>query len=170
MHHCNAATRPFRRTSRVALLALTLPAALTLSGCANTTNVAAPAEAVASGPATNSAAVHSAVCAKVESAWAEFLPNAPYTIGTRQLDTGRTVDVYAIDYSAYERVSTALFAALTGNREYQLAYDVNLLATSAVDVYNDPGQSLSPAKDLAALKKNAAVVSADCHTTLAVPA
>ena len=171
MSQDTALPRPFRRPARVAApAALALAAALSLAGCGNTTNVAAPAVASASGPATNSAAVTSAICAKVESAWADFVPNGTYTVGEKRLTSGKVIQVYKIDYSAYRRVSVGLYGALTGNREYQLAHDVDVLASSADDVFGDPGQSMSPKPDLATFKKASTFVAKDCGTTLEVPA
>ena len=80
------------------------------------------------------------------------------------------IQVYKIDYSAYRRVSVGLYGALTGNREYQLAHDVDVLASSADDVFGDPGQSMSPKPDLATFKKASTFVAEDCGTTLEVPA
>lgn len=163
-------SRPFhRRRARVLLAALALPA-LTLAGCADTTNAAAPALATATGPAVNSAAQTSAICAKVESAWTRFVPNGSYSVGTKRYASGHVVQVYKIDYSAYGHVSSDLYGSLTGNREFQLAHDVDVLAAAAGDVHDDPGQSLSPQADLATMKKAAAVVAAECGITLSVPA
>jgi hypothetical protein len=154
----------------VVLAALTLPAVLALAGCGDTTNAAAPAIATATGSAVNSAAVHGAICAKVESAWAKFVPNAGYSVITKRLTSGREIQIYRFDNPAYVRVSTGLYGSLTGNRELQLARDVDVLAGSAGDVNNDPGQTMSPRQYLATVKGAAAVVAKDCGTTLYMPA
>jgi len=152
----------------MALAALTLPAVLALAAC-DGTNAAAPAAAVAVGPAADSASTHAAVCAKVEAAWAKFVPRAG-TVRLEETRDGIKISVVKIDYKAYGAVSTGLYDALTGNRDFQLAYDIDSLATDAGSVYGDPGQSLSPKKDLAALKRDAPVVAKDCGTKLEVPA
>ncbi|MBR7828329.1 hypothetical protein KDK95_18605 [Actinospica sp. MGRD01-02] len=166
-----APARPFRRRAAgAALAALTLPAVLALAGCDDMTAAAAPAAASATGAATDSAAEYSAVCSRVEAAWAEFLPNGSYEIVEKVTAKGKPYSVYKVDYTAYRRVSTGLFDSLTGNREYRLTIDIDSLAAAASDVYNDPGQSLSPKADLATLKAAAPVVAKDCGTTLEVPA
>lgn len=152
------------------LAALTLPAVLALAGCANTMDAAAPAVATASGPAVNSAATTSLICAKVKAAWARFVPVGAYTVTQKRYASGRVVEVYKIDYSAYRHVSFDLYGALTGNREFVLAHDVDVLAASADDVFSDPGQSLSPKQDLAAFAKATGPVGKDCGTKLQAPA
>ena len=151
--------RPLRRATKAVLAALALPAVLTLAAC-DGTNVAAPAMAVAQ--AADTASVHEAVCTKVETAWARYVPKA-YTASAKP-------GVKKIDFAAYNTLSTGLYASLTGNREFKLAYDIDSLATDAGSVYSDHGQHLSPNKALSALKKGAAVVAEDCGTKLAVPA
>ena len=167
MSQDTAPARPPHRSARLALAALTLPAVLALAGC-DGTNAAAPAAAVAVGPAADSTSVHDAVCTKVEAAWAAFVPRA-YSVGSVKLHGVVKTGVVKINYAAYGRVSTGLYDALTGNRDFQLAYDVDNLATDAGSVYGDPGQHLSPNKDLSSLKKDAPILAKDCDTTLTVP-
>ena len=159
--------RPPRRSTRAALAALVLPALLGLGAC-DGVQAASAAKAVAVGPAVDSAAQHAAICAKVEAAWAAFVPHTR-TVGTIRIH-GVAKQYTKINYSDYYRLSTGLFAALTGNRDFQTAYDIDRLATDAGNVYSDPGQQLSPKNDLAALKTDAPVVAKDCGTTLRVPA
>jgi hypothetical protein len=162
-----APARPVRRTTQVVLAALALPAVLALAAC-DGTNASAPAAAVAVGPASDSTSTHEAVCAKAEAAWAAFVPKA-YGVDVGRTSTG--VKTYIrINYRAYDLVSIGLFDSLTGNRDFKLAYDVDSLATDASAVYGDPGQRISPKKDLAALKKDASVLAKECGTTLKVPA
>lgn len=171
MSQGTALPRSFRRSARVvAPAALALSAALALAGCADTTNAAAPALATASGPAANSAALNAAICAKVESAWTAFVPNEKYVVITRKYADGRVTQTEKFDASAYRRVSVGLYAALTGNREFRYAYDIDVLAASASDVGSDPGQTMTPDQYLALIRQAAAVVSKDCGTTLEVPA
>ena len=166
MSEDTAPARPARRTTKVVLAALTLPAVLALAGC-DGTNAAAPAAAVAVGPAADSTSLHDAVCAKVEAAWAKFVPQAS-ALAVEKLH-GVKVTYIRINYSDYDRLSLGLFDSLTGNRDFQLAYDVDNVATDAGNVYGDPGQGNAPTKDLAALKKDAAVLAKACGTTLKIP-
>jgi hypothetical protein len=147
-----------------------LPAVLALAGCGDTTNAAAPALASASGAATDSAAVHSAVCSKVESAWAKFAPYSSWAVLHKVSTSGRKYLVYKVNYNAYYRVSVGLYGSLTGNREYQLTYDIDVLAAAASDVFNDPAASTSPVDDLTTVEKAAPIVAKDCGTTLTLPA
>ena len=158
--------RPPRRSTRAALAALALPALLGLAAC-DGVQAASAAKAVAVGPAVDSAAEHDAVCTKVDAAWAAFEPGA-YTVGVLRIH-GVAQRFSKINYSDFYRVSTGLFDSLTGNRDFQLAYDIDNLATDAGNVYHDPGQQLSPKPDLAALAKDAPVVAKDCGTKLKVP-
>jgi hypothetical protein len=162
-----ASARPLRRGTRAALAVLALPAVFGLAAC-DGTDAAAPAAAVALGPATDSAAEHAAVCAKVEAAWAAFVPDT-VTKDVGKIHGVRTTYI-EIDYRDYDRLSIGLFDSLTGNREFQVAYAIDNLATDAGNVYDDPGQKLSPKPDLAAMKKDAPVVAAQCGTRLAIPA
>ena len=166
MSEDTAPARPARRTTKVVLAALTLPAVLALAGC-DGTNAAAPAAAVAVGPAADSTSLHEAVCAKVETAWAKFAPKASSLAVRKQ--RGISTTYIRINYSDYDQLSLGLFDSLTGNRDFQLAYDVDNVATDAGNVYGDPGQGNLPTKDLAALKKDAAVLAKACGTTLKVP-
>ena len=169
MSQDTAPARPFaRHRARLALAALTLPAVLALAGC-DGTNAAAPAAAIAVGPASDSTSVHSAVCGKVESAWAVFARKAD-SVTVEKTSAGRKISVVKINYAPYGKLSTALYNALTGNRDFQLAYDVDNLATDAGTIFGDPGQHQSPTKDLAAFKKDAPLVAKQCGTTLKVPA
>ena len=166
MSEDTAPARPARRTTKVVLAALTLPAVLALAGC-DGTNAAAPAAAVAVGPAADSTSLHDAVCAKVEAAWATFVPKAS-SLGVEKLHGVKTTYI-KINYSDYDRLSIGLFDSLTGNRDFQLAYDIDNVATDASDVYNDPGQQASPKQDLAELKKDAPILAKACGTTLKLP-
>jgi hypothetical protein len=164
-----APVRPFhRRTGKAALAGLAL-GVLALAGCTDPTKVAAPAAAVATGDATDSAAVHSAVCSKIESAWAKFLPNSAFSVTEKQSTSGRKYDVLKLDRYAYRQASAGLYQSLTGNREYQLTYDLDVLAAAVGDVPNDGGQIAQATLDLATLKKATPVVAKDCGTTLANP-
>lgn len=159
--------RPFaRRTAGIALAALTLA----LAGCADPTKVAAPAVAAAAGSATDSAAVHGTVCGRIESAWAKFIPNGGFAVAVTETSSGRTYDVLRVDYHAYQKVSTGLYESLTGNREYQLTYDIDVLAAAAGDVYGDAGQISKATLDHTTFKKAAPLVAKDCGITLTVPA
>ena len=166
MSQDTAPARPVRRASKVVLAALTLPAVLALAGC-DGTNAAAPAAAVAVGPAADSTSLHDTVCTKVEAAWAKFVPKAS-GLGVEKLQ-GVSKTYIRIDYSEYHQVSLGLFDSLTGNRDFQLAYDIDNVATDASDVYNDPGQGNSPKQDLAEFKKDTPVLAKACGTTLKVP-
>jgi hypothetical protein len=160
---------PFhRRTGKAALAGLAL-AVLALAGCADPTKVAAPAAAVATGAATDSAAVHSAVCSKIETAWAKFLPDSAFSVTEKKSTSGRRYDVLKVNHYAYRQASAGLYTSLTGNREYQLTYDLDVLAAAVGDVSNDGGQIAQATLDLATLKKAAPVVAKDCGTTLATP-
>ena len=66
-------------------------------------------------------------------------------------------------------MSAGLYESLTGNREYQLTYDLDVLAAAAGDVSNDVGQIAQATLVLATLKKAAPVVAKDCGTILASP-
>lgn len=150
-------------------MGLTL-AVLALAGCADPTKVAAPAAAVATGAATDSAAVHSAVCSKIESAWAKFLPNSAFSVTEKESTSGRKYDVLKVNYYAYREASTGLYKSLTGNREYQLTYDLDVLAAAASDVGNDVGQIAQATLDVTTVKKAVPVLAKDCGTTLTPPA
>ncbi|HET9169567.1 MAG TPA: hypothetical protein VFN97_09025 [Actinospica sp.] len=163
--------RTFRRHGlRIGLAALGLPAVLALAGCGDTANAAAPALAVATGAATDSAAVHAAVCSRVESAWAAFVPQGSYSLVNKVSVSGRRYQVYKINYGAYRHLSAGLYQSLTGNREYRLTYDIDVLAAAASDVANDPASSTPPKQDLATLAHAAPIVAEDCGTTLELPA
>ena len=159
--------RPLRRGTRAALAVLALPALLGLAGC-DGVNAAAPAAAVAVGPAVDGAAEHDAVCGKVGAAWAAFVQK-PYDVVVKE-SRGVKTSTIKINYSAYDQVSIRLYDSLTGNRDLQLAYDVDSLATDAGNVYSDPGQHQPTKPDLAALAKDAPVLAEQCGTTLKVPA
>jgi hypothetical protein len=164
-----APVRPFhRRTGKAALAGLAL-AVLALAGCADPTKIAAPAAAVAAGAATDSAAVHGAVCSKIETAWAKFLPNSAFSVIEKESTSGRKYDVLKVNYYAYRQASAGLYKSLTGNREYQLTYDLDVLAAAVSDVSSDGGQIAQATLDLATLKKAAPVVAKDCGTTLPSP-
>jgi hypothetical protein len=113
--------------------------------------------------------VHSAVCSKIESAWATFLPNSAFSVTRKESTSGRKYDVLKVNYYAYRQASTGLYKSLTGNREYQLTYDLDVLAAAVSDVGNDSGQIAQATTDLATLRKAAPVVAKDCGTTLVTP-
>jgi hypothetical protein len=151
----------------VALAALTLPAVLALAGC-DGTNAAAPAAAVAVGPASDSTSLHGAICTKAEAAWARFVPQAASVSVQKSHGVGKTS--VRVNSSDYDRLSTALFDSLTGNRDFQFAYAIDSVATDASDVHSDLSQGNSPKQDLALFKKDAPVLAKACGTTLEVPA
>jgi hypothetical protein len=162
-----APARPLRRAAKVALAALTLPAVLALAGC-DGTNAAAPAAAVALGPASDSTSLHDAICTKVEVAWARFVPQATFVAVQKSHGVSKTS--VEINSSDYDRLSIGLFDSLTGNRDFQFAYAVDSVATDASDIYSDLGQRASPKPDLAKLKTDAPVLAKACGMTLEVPA
>jgi hypothetical protein len=162
-----APARPVRRATKVALAALTLPAVLALAGC-DGTNAAAPAAAVAVGPASDSTSLHDAICAKVQAAWATFVPQASSVAVQKSHGVKKTY--LKINYSDYDRLSIGLFDSLTGNRDFQFAYAIDSVATDASAIYSDPSQQTSPNHDLADFKKDAPVLAKACDTTFEVPA
>jgi hypothetical protein len=162
-----APARPVRRAAKLALAALTLPAVLALAGC-DGTDAAAPAAAVAVGPASDSTSLHGAICAKVEAAWTRFVPQAVGVSVQKSHGVGKTS--VKINSSDYDRLSIGLFDSLTGNRDFQFAYALDSVATDASGVYSDLGQGASPKQDLARFKKDAPVLAKACGTTLEVPA
>ena len=167
MSQDTAPARPVRRAAKVALAALTLPAVLALAGC-DGANAAAPAAAVAVGPASDSTSLHDAICTKVKAAWAEFVPQASFLAVQKSHGVKKTYT--KINYGDYDRLSIGLFDSLTGNRDFQFAYAIDSVATDASDIYSDPSQQTSPQRDLADLKKDAPVLAKACGTTLEVPA